>query len=131
MPIAIVSFTILVGLISGSYPAILLSRFTSVEAIKGEQRFVGGKATGHSLMVLQFTVSVFLMIGTISIVEQVNYLKEKSLGFDDDQIVVLPLTDLDEKERTRFSHIFKNELKDTTGECIGNIDIDRTTMETI
>lgn len=78
------------GFISGIYPALVLSSFRPVSVLKG--RFSAGKKgvlLRKGLVVAQFTISIILIIGTLVIYNQMQYMRTTDLGFDKEQIVVL------------------------------------------
>lgn len=77
------SFSIVTGIIAGSYPALYLSSFQPVQVLKGTFR-VGKLASlpRKILVVLQFTVSVTLIIGTIVVFRQVEFAKDRPIGYD-------------------------------------------------
>jgi putative ABC transport system permease protein len=78
------------SLFSGSYPAIFLSAFNPIEAMKGKLR-VGkeGKSFRNGLVVFQFSVSIALIICTAVVFQQLKFVSEKNLGFDKDNLMVL------------------------------------------
>ncbi|MCB2221463.1 MAG: ABC transporter permease [Bacteroidetes bacterium] len=88
----IIGLGIFVGFIAGVYPAFYLSRFKPVTVLKGAQKL--GTKSGlprKILVVLQFTISIALIIGTIIIRDQLNYMRNADLGFNKDNIIVLPI----------------------------------------
>jgi putative ABC transport system permease protein len=90
--VGILGVTIATGLISGSYPALVLSSFQPVAVLKGS-RFSGSKGSlfRKTLVVLQFALSIMLIIGTTVIYNQVRFMKTKSLGFDKEHLLYVPI----------------------------------------
>ncbi|HWA35180.1 MAG TPA: ABC transporter permease, partial [Cyclobacteriaceae bacterium] len=85
-------FTVLVGVLSGLYPAFFVSSLEPQRVLKGVWKPGQGGATFRKMLVgAQIVISIFLIIGTVVIWEQLRFIQNKSLGYDQDQIVMLPI----------------------------------------
>lgn len=84
---------IIVSVISGFYPALVVSGFNPVSALKNQMQAqaASGFNLRRGLVVLQFVISQLLIIGTIVLISQMNYLQSKDLGFRKEAIITLPI----------------------------------------
>ena len=89
---ALVLGTTLIGLAAGSYPAAYLSGFLPAEVMKGSPE-TGKKGLGmrQVLVVIQFSMSIFLLASTAVIHDQLDYIQTKRLGFDKEHVMVIPI----------------------------------------
>lgn len=85
--------TAVVGILSGLYPSMIVSGFKPIFAIKNQisNRNSSGFLLRRGLVVLQFFISQFFIIGTIVLVSQMNYFRSKDLGFKKDAIITIPI----------------------------------------
>ena len=78
------------SLISGLYPAFVLSAYKPIQTVGGTTGSTGNKKFLNSLIILQFTISIALIISSVTINRQVNYIHKKDIGINKENIVVLP-----------------------------------------
>jgi putative ABC transport system permease protein len=85
---------VVIGILSGAYPAFFISSFLPVMALKGVQPGAGSKPTlRKSLVVIQFAITISMLIATIVIARQLRFLKRENLGFDTTRMLVVSLDD--------------------------------------
>jgi putative ABC transport system permease protein len=86
--LSIIGIILITGILGGSYPAFYLSRFSPVKVLKGEiSKGSSGNLFRKVLVTIQFTVSVVMIISTLVVFKQLNYLKNKDLGYNMDNVI--------------------------------------------
>ena len=101
--------TLLIGLLAGSYPALVLAQFRPHTVLKGTfKSSMGGLLMRKVLITLQFSLSIVLLVGTMVVFNQLDYLQGYDLGFDQEQVIIVDY-DWDETVHQRLSAI-KTEL---------------------
>jgi putative ABC transport system permease protein len=105
--ILILSVTAITVFLSGSYPALFLSSFKPVSVLKASViKDTGSAFLRRGLVVVQFTLSVFLLIGTLVIYKQIQYIKSQNLGIDKENLVEIPIN----RDISKHSETFLQEL---------------------
>jgi putative ABC transport system permease protein len=100
----------LIALVAGFYPSIILSGFNPIQVLKGKLKMKGN--TGwlrQSLVVGQFVASIAMIVCTIMIGKQMNYLRTRDLGYNREQIVIVP-TSMSRATGTPLAELYRNEL---------------------
>ena len=105
----LVGVIIIVGFLAGSYPALFLSAFSPIQALKGKLKMGrGGASFRQALVIVQFSISVFLIVATIIITKQMSYVKNKQLGYNKEQTLIVPI---DNSDIYKNRNVFRNELQ--------------------
>src|SRR5579871_312460 len=101
-----IALYLITGLLAGFYPALVLSGYDPVQTLYSRFQIAGKNYLQKSLVVLQFTLASFLIIATLIIYSQFNFLTKTNLGYDDKDLVII------ETSETKYSdaEAFKNEL---------------------
>ncbi|MEQ8810523.1 MAG: FtsX-like permease family protein, partial [Imperialibacter sp.] len=111
--VGIVAITLGIGVLAGFYPAFFLSGFQALKVLRGN--FKTGKSgvwLRRSLVIIQFTASVTMIIGTVVVGRQLNYIKSIDKGFSEEQVITLSLSDQTVQQKAKA---MKNELLQQRG----------------
>jgi putative ABC transport system permease protein len=101
--------TIILGLLSGIYPAFVLSKFKPVTVLKGSAKNnKNGAWLRRILVIVQFTVSIGMIIGTYIVYQQLNYIRSKNIGYNREQVMTI---DLNDQQLQRNSKSLENEIQ--------------------
>ncbi|TDO83595.1 putative ABC transport system permease protein [Flavobacterium chryseum] len=106
----------LVIVLAGIFPAIYISNFETLKVLKGNfSRSKSGIWIRNSMLIFQFGIAAFFIIGALIVNSQVNYMMNKELGFSGDQIIRIPFNYPDYKQKTNKFLAMKQELKKLSG----------------
>lgn len=111
--VTILGIGIVTGILSGLYPSVILSSINPVQVLKG--KFVTskkGNMFSQLLVVFQFTVAIILISGTVVILDQMNFIQNKNLGFTKDATLLIPIRD---REMRQNFETLQNEIKNVPG----------------
>lgn len=100
---------VIIAVIAGIYPAVILSGFKPVEVLKGKLKMKGSGWFRQGLVVGQFTASIAMIICTIVIGQQMNFLQSKDLGYNKNQVIVVP-TNKPRKDGLNLAKLYQTEL---------------------
>ncbi|WON95446.1 ABC transporter permease [Sphingobacterium sp. UGAL515B_05] len=105
----LLTFGLVVGLFSSSYPALYLSSFNPLRVLKGKiSRSTKGLNLRSGLVVFQFIISVGLIFGTVVVVQQLDYMRHIKLGYNKDNVLIIPSWPLGKNEKTYYNLLMQD-----------------------
>jgi putative ABC transport system permease protein len=107
-----IGLVLLVGIVAGSYPAFLLSKFSPVELFRGQMRISKKSTFSRTLIIFQFAISIFLVVSTIFLLKQKTHMLSTSLGYETEQVIIVSLKNIrgDSKTGGFFLPTLKSKL---------------------
>jgi ABC-type antimicrobial peptide transport system permease subunit len=96
---------VFIGIASGSYPALVLTKFSSIDLFQGKFKLSRKNMFSRSLIVFQFSISTFLIVTTVFLYQQHNFMRQRDLGYNQNQVVIVPLSNIP-GENTNTSALF-------------------------
>lgn len=109
--LAITGIVFVTGFMGGCYPAFFLSSFQPAAVLKGGGGKSGSTLLRKSLVTIQFAISIFMLIGTLVIYSQMQFVRDKDLGFDKEQMMLINFRSRTDEEKW---NTLKNELVQNT-----------------
>jgi len=103
----LIGLTLFTGILAGVYPALILSSFQTIHALKGALKSRDGSALFRKILVVtQFSLSIFLIIGTLSVFRQIDFMMNRELGYNKENILCVPMRG----QLARIYQAFKTRL---------------------
>ncbi len=129
--LGLLALFIIVGIASGSYPALVMSRFRPVEIFRGKLRIGGKNPLTKALVVVQFVLSVFLIIATIIMGRQIHFMLSADPGFNKEGVVVISTQEPEAEAGNAIMKLFREQLSQQsniisisgTSTRIGNVGV--------
>ncbi|HMC99345.1 MAG TPA: FtsX-like permease family protein, partial [Ferruginibacter sp.] len=114
LALTIIGAGIIIGMLAGIYPSLILSGFQPIKVLKNMKLAGGGRSwLRHALVIVQFALSVLLIVSTIIVYRQTKYLNNKDLGFNKEQVLYFQVRDsLETNQKTLET--FKSQLRSSS-----------------
>ena len=125
--LGLLGIIIVTGIIAGSFPAFILSAFDPITVLKGKLSSTSNNITLRKILVVfQFSISIFMIVGILVIIRQLDYIKNINLGFDKEQMVVIPFFGNRQNEEGAGRHeALRNKMLQKSSILSASFSIDR------
>jgi putative ABC transport system permease protein len=125
--LGLLGIIIVTGIIAGSFPAFILSSFDPITVLKGKLSSASKNITLRKMLVVfQFSISIFMIVGILVIIRQLDYIKNINLGFDKEQMVVIPFFGNRQNEEGASRHeALRNKMLQNSSILSVSFSIDR------
>mgnify|MGYP003669612373 CR=1 FL=1 len=110
--LSFVVFVLVITFIVGGYPALVLSKLGTIQALKGKLETNGKNRVRDLLMVVQFGIAIVLISGTLVLWSQLDFMRNKDLGFNKEQVMAFPLDG--KKDSYQLVQLLREELRNNT-----------------
>ncbi len=111
----ILGITLITGLIAGSYPALILANYQPVKVLKGVNNFQFKPRLTKALLIVQYSLSIFLIISSVIMFQQLEYVSSKDLGYNEEQVVFIDTHKGWTEEGTALMNLYRQELNGVPG----------------
>jgi putative ABC transport system permease protein len=108
--VVLILFTVIVGISVGSYPALILSKFKPVDLFTGKQRLSGKNPFTRILVIMQFSLSIILIVVVIGLSRQIRFILNKDYGFNRENMIVVETHKREVEPSERLYEKFRNRL---------------------
>jgi putative ABC transport system permease protein len=108
--IILLALFMIVGIASGSYPALVMSRFRPVEILKGKLKIGGKNSMTRTLVVVQFALSIFLIVSTIIMGRQIHFMLTADPGFEKEHVVIISTQEPEAENSNEVLRLFRDRL---------------------
>jgi putative ABC transport system permease protein len=113
--VVLLGIALVIGLAAGSYPAAVLARYNPVSVLKGRRTLRFKPRLTKALLVVQYSLSIFLIVSSLIMFRQMDYVSSKDIGYDKEQVLFLPTHTGWTEEGTALMERFRSELTTVEG----------------